>query len=247
MTNFTVPAVYGHRGAMGYCIENTIPCFKKAVKMGAGIETDVQLTGDNVLICFHDYFIKLNSKSYDIKELTFEKLLSIKFKDKRTIPTAYDLFTIFNQNYRNLLFSFDIRDKNSGFELIKVAKFFDKLKQIRITDMRPSMLKYIRDLNGKVKLVHTIPTWVVKVNQSSVNFEKLKDLKVEAINIRIGRQIKENFKEIINNGFKCYIWGVNSKSQMKNALNLKYNDEIVTAIYTDYPDILIKLRKKFYF
>ncbi|MFX1354451.1 MAG: glycerophosphodiester phosphodiesterase [Promethearchaeota archaeon] len=247
MTDLRVPAVYGHRGAMGYCIENTIPCFKKAVNMGAGIESDVQLTGDNVLICFHDYFIKFNSNSHDIKKLTYEKLRSIKFKDKRTIPTVHDLFTTFNQSYRHLLFSFDIRDKNSGFEIIKVAEFFDKLNQITITDMRPNILKCVREFNEEVKLVHTIPTWVIKVNQSSINFEKLKDLDVQALNIRIGRRIKDNFKEIINNGFKCYIWGVNSKSQMKNALNLKYSDEVVTAIYTDYPDILIKLRKKFYF
>ena len=38
--------IFGHRGAMGYCIENTIPCFRKAVQMGAGIETDLRMTRD---------------------------------------------------------------------------------------------------------------------------------------------------------------------------------------------------------
>lgn len=246
MINFVKPIVYGHRGAMGYCIENTIPCFKKAVKVGAGIETDVQLTEDNVLICFHDYYLRINSKSHYIKNLTLKKLLSIKFKDKRTIPTVNQLFSTFNQNYKNLLYSFDIRDKSSGFEIIKIAKSFDKLTQITITDMRMNILRVIRDYDEDVKLVHTIPSWIVRVNQLSVNFEQLKDLKVEGINVRIGHRVKDNFKEIVDNELKCYIWGVNSKKQMKDALNLKYSDEIVKAIYTDYPDILIKLIDKRY-
>ncbi len=33
--------VFGYRGASGYEIENTIPSFRKAVKMGAGIESDI--------------------------------------------------------------------------------------------------------------------------------------------------------------------------------------------------------------
>ncbi|MFX1413407.1 MAG: glycerophosphodiester phosphodiesterase [Promethearchaeota archaeon] len=245
MTSLNGPKVYGHRGAMGYCVENTIPCFKKAVEMGAGIETDVQLTEDNVLVCFHDYYIKIKSQSHYIKYITFENLLNIKFKDKRTIPTVNDLFTLFAQN-KHLLFSFDIRDKNSGFELIRLAKSFVKLEKVTITDMRLTVLNSVRDYSEEVKLVYTIPTWIVRVNQLSVNFEKLKELKVEAINIRIGRRAKDNFQEIINNGLKCYIWGVNSKSQMKNTLNLKFNDKIVSAIYTDYPDALIKLIKKRY-
>ena len=71
------PYVFGHRGASGYEIENTIPSFKKAVRMGAGIETDVQETKDKELICFHDYFIETNSRKYDLKRITLKKLKSI--------------------------------------------------------------------------------------------------------------------------------------------------------------------------
>ena len=47
------PYIFGHRGASGYEVENTITAFEKAVIMGVGIETDVQLTKDNKLVCFH--------------------------------------------------------------------------------------------------------------------------------------------------------------------------------------------------
>ena len=48
------PYIYGHRGAMGYCIENTMSSFKKAIELKVGIETDVRLTKDKQLICYHD-------------------------------------------------------------------------------------------------------------------------------------------------------------------------------------------------
>ena len=63
------PYVFGHRGASGYEIENTLPSFKKAVRMGAGIETDVQETKDKELICFHDYYIKSKLKKFNIKRI----------------------------------------------------------------------------------------------------------------------------------------------------------------------------------
>lgn len=47
--------VYAHRGASGVCPENTMAAFRKAVELGAGgIETDVQMTSDGVLVLCHD-------------------------------------------------------------------------------------------------------------------------------------------------------------------------------------------------
>ena len=42
---------HAHRGASGYFPENTMLAFMKAVEMGCdGIETDVQMTRDGVLV-----------------------------------------------------------------------------------------------------------------------------------------------------------------------------------------------------
>ena len=49
------PLVWAHRGASGYAPENTLPAFKLAAEMGAaGVELDVQLTKDNVIVVCHD-------------------------------------------------------------------------------------------------------------------------------------------------------------------------------------------------
>ncbi|MFX0057757.1 MAG: glycerophosphodiester phosphodiesterase [Candidatus Hodarchaeota archaeon] len=238
------PYIFGHRGAMGYCIENTLPCFKRAVDVGAGIEADLQLTKDNQLICFHDHYIESNSKRFNLKKLTLNELNSIKFSDNRKIPTAKDLFKYFQHLNRSLRFSFDIRDKFVGFNLIDLANKFNLLDKIEITERRLNCILDLREYNKEVKIIHTLPEIILNVNKKSVNFDFLKEIKINTINIVFWRSTLNNFKEIIDNGFKCYVWGVNSKSRMKNVLNLRYRDEHVNAIYTDYPDILINLRDK---
>jgi glycerophosphoryl diester phosphodiesterase len=48
--------VIGHRGAAGLAPENTLAAFRRACALGvAGIELDVHLTADSVLVVHHDY------------------------------------------------------------------------------------------------------------------------------------------------------------------------------------------------
>ncbi|MHA1293856.1 MAG: glycerophosphodiester phosphodiesterase [Promethearchaeota archaeon] len=239
------PYIFGHRGAMGYEIENTIPSFKKAIKIGAGIETDLHLTKDNILICFHDSAFKIDNKVYYINKLTIQELKSIKFNDKRKIPTLQEVFNLFYE-YKNLRYSCDIGNKKVGLELIKLIEKYTLFKKVEITDLKPRILFALRNASKKIQLVHTIPYSIIKVNNKTINFEKLKENNIKALNLKYDRANYDNFKNIIDNGFQCYVWGVNTKSRMKKVIELRYNDECVSAIYTNYPDILSEFIKKKY-
>ena len=236
--------IFAHRGGMGNCIENTIPCFKNAVNLGVNIETDIQLTKDNKLICYHDRNIKLDSKWYDIRKLTLVELKNIKFKDKREIPTTIEVFSSLNNYANDLRYSCDIRDIKSGLKLIDTATEFNILDKIEITERKLIVLRKLREYNKKIKLVHTLPERITNINKNAVDVEKLKDLNIAAINIVSWRANIKNLKLINDFGFKCYVWGVNIKARMKKVLSFNYNDEGVSAIYTDYPDILVKLLKE---
>lgn len=68
--------VWAHRGASAYAPENTMEAFKLAVEMKAdGIETDVHLTKDGVLVLMHDEKVNrtTDGKGY-IKDFTYEEL-----------------------------------------------------------------------------------------------------------------------------------------------------------------------------
>ena len=80
------PLVWAHRGASGYAPENTIESFGMAIEQGAdGIELDVQLTKDDVLVVIHDEWIDRTSDGKGwVKDYTFEELR--KFNYNRTCP-----------------------------------------------------------------------------------------------------------------------------------------------------------------
>jgi len=243
--NMKKPFIFGHRGAMGYEIENTMPSFNKAVEFKVGIETDVQLTKDNYLICFHDPYFRIGESSYIVKDMTLEELRNIKFSDNRVIPTLDEVFQNFKTN--SLRYSMDIANRNTGYRIIDLAKKYDILDEIEITDLRMRVLSQLRDYNKEIKLVHTLPFNIRKISNKNLNFKELIEKNIHAVNLKNERtRDKDNFKIIIENGLKCYVWGVNSKFRMKRVLKLKYKDEIVDAIYTDYPDILLQFREQFF-
>lgn len=72
--------IFAHRGASAYEVENTISAFDKAMKLGAnGIEIDLQLTKDNVLVVFHDLNLsRLAGVNRLIADCTFDELSKVK-------------------------------------------------------------------------------------------------------------------------------------------------------------------------
>lgn len=238
------PYIFGHRGAMGYEIENTIKSFEASVKMGAGIETDVRLTKDKELICFHDKGVNDGSRYHRIRSLTYEELQAIKFEDGRIIPKFRDVLDHFKNNLDSIRFSCDIGSRKAGVKLMNMIDQYKLHDIIEITDTNPDLLFKLREKNDKVKLVHTIPYAIPKITEKNTNFEKLKAHGIETLNLKHDRAKIVNFKEVIDQGFKCYVWGVNSKVRMKRVMNLKYKGKIVDAIYSNYPDACIKIREK---
>ncbi|MHA1670673.1 MAG: glycerophosphodiester phosphodiesterase [Promethearchaeota archaeon] len=237
------PYIFAHRGGMGLCIENTLSCFLKALNYNVGIETDVQLTRDDVLVCFHDHVFKLNSKTYNVADLTYHKLQQLKFPDNRKIPTAHDLFKLV-LNKQKVRMSFDIRGKNAGKVLINIAKQYGLLDNIEISDRRMIVLSQLRKFEDNVKLIYTLPENIAKINDIDVNFAKLHKLDVKTINLKSSRANMNNFNEITNHGLECYVWGLNFKSRLKKIMLLQIKDKKVSAIYTDYPDIAISIRNE---
>lgn len=96
------PFVWAHRGASGYCPENTIPAFSMAQDMQAdGVELDVQMTKDHVLVVCHDETINRtsNGKGY-LKDYTLEELKKLDFCNGNLayegvqIPTLEEVFAL---------------------------------------------------------------------------------------------------------------------------------------------------------
>lgn len=68
--------VIAHRGASGYCPENTMIAFEKAIMMGSdGIELDIHLTKDRKIAVMHDFTLeRTTSAKGEIKNFTYREL-----------------------------------------------------------------------------------------------------------------------------------------------------------------------------
>lgn len=110
-----------HRGLSDLYPENTMLAFQKALEAGFdGIETDVQMTKDDILVLCHDEKINRTStgKGY-LKDYTYQQLLNYsfnyKFKVSTPIPTLDELLTLLEGTHKIL--NIEIKDtKTEGIE-----------------------------------------------------------------------------------------------------------------------------------
>ena len=95
--------IVAHRGESQSYPENTMAAFRAAVKSGAAcIETDIHLTADKQLVCFHDHdLVRLCNRTDTIESMTAAQLTQCdvgSWKGKEflgeTIPLIDDLFSI---------------------------------------------------------------------------------------------------------------------------------------------------------
>ncbi|MBN2794127.1 MAG: glycerophosphodiester phosphodiesterase [Clostridia bacterium] len=92
--------IIAHRGEHTFYQENTIEAFKKAIELEAdGIELDVHLTKDQVLVVYHDFdMFSLTGEHKIISEYTLEALKTIKFKRGESIPTLDEVIMLLNMS-----------------------------------------------------------------------------------------------------------------------------------------------------
>ena len=79
-----MPLIIAHRGASRLAPQNTVAAFEEALKLGAdGIETDVHLTKDGLIVLCHNYEVDETSLgSGNISDLTFDEIRKLDFGSK---------------------------------------------------------------------------------------------------------------------------------------------------------------------
>lgn len=90
---------YAHRGLYdnkNRIYENTVEAFGRAVKMGYGIELDIQLTKDGKLVVFHDLnLFRMCGTDKRVDELTYEQISGLPInKSEARIPLFRDVLEL---------------------------------------------------------------------------------------------------------------------------------------------------------
>ena len=157
-----------HRGlAKKQFKENTLPAFKYCFKKNFGIETDLHVTKDDKIICFHDFNLRKKFKlNKYVKNLTFKEINKIANKFNYYIPELKELIKISqNKHYLMLEIKSNFLKKNLK-ELINQTK---KLKFFSITSFNEKNIKNLYKLKKRLNLgvVFASTTKVNKIIQKS--------------------------------------------------------------------------------
>ena len=132
--NPTYPCqIFAHRGANREATENTRAAFNKALNYAIdGIETDVQLSRDEVPVLWHDrYLDKLGYAQQPIDDFDYAELKQLNFAYNDTQPEAVLSLQEFLNSYRHRC-RLQIEIKNRDWELphrheIKVKQCIDSI------------------------------------------------------------------------------------------------------------------------
>ena len=142
---------YIHRGlAKKGFKENTLSAFKYSFKKRYGIETDLQVTKDNQLICFHDFNLRRRfNLNKNVKDINYSSLKKISNKRKAPVPKLEDLLRISRNKYSLLLEIKPLLTKRNLLNLIQLIK---KTKKYGIFSFKEKNLINLYKLNKKLNL-----------------------------------------------------------------------------------------------
>ena len=239
--------IWAHRGASAYAPENSLFAFEKAAELGAdGVELDVQLTKDNVLVVTHDEKInRVTDREGFVKDYTYEELLDMNFNagkkkfGKVKIPTLKEVYELLKPS--NLTINVEIKSGVFFYEGIE-KMCLDLTREMGLEDrvlyssFNHYTVKKMKELDSTVKTGLLYADGIIDIASYAKEKTNCDALHPALYNIQYPGYMEEAKK----NGLDVNVWTVNEKEYMKMCAKAKVN-----AIITNYPDVALDIAKKY--
>ncbi|WP_217586645.1 glycerophosphodiester phosphodiesterase [Lentibacillus saliphilus] len=237
--------IIAHRGASEQAPENTMPAFDLAWRMGSeGIETDVQLTKDNVPILIHDERINrtTNGRGY-VKDYTYHELIQLdsgqwfnpSFSGTKIITLEQFLNWIKDKPlYLNIeLKNNKIDYKGLELAVLELIAHYKVANRTTLSTFNPNSVNRLHKLNP------TIDSALLLSKRKSSNLvQHAKALGANALHIKYRMLTPEIVEACRRESMALRVYTVNSSKHMLRCFQLG-----CTAIFTDIPDKALHFRK----
>jgi glycerophosphoryl diester phosphodiesterase len=233
---------FAHRGASGYYPENTMIAFEKAVELGSdGIETDVQMTSDGVLVLIHDEMVNRTTECVGfVKDYTYNEIRKLNagswFSTEYSgikIPSVEELI-LFSLE-KDVIINFEIKNEIVNYNGIE-EKLIELIQRYNIQD-RVILSSFNHYSAVKCKEISK------DINTGVLYYEKLykpqdyaRSVFADALHPYFYSLNKEIIKEIREEGIMINTYTVNDTNYMKY-----FVENRVEGIVTNYPDKLKKI------
>ena len=204
---------YIHRGlAKKNFRENTLSAFKYSFKKKYGIETDLQVTKDNQLICFHDFNLgRRFNLNKNVKDINYSILKKISKKRKATVPLLKDLLKISKNRYPLLL---EIKPLLTKLSLLSLIKLMKKTKRYGIISFKEKNLINLYKINKK------LPLGLLFLSTASFKNIKIKSKKKYVKFLVLEKKFLSN-KNLHLISKKIYYYTIKNKNLFKKYRNTK--------------------------
>ncbi|MEW6130394.1 MAG: glycerophosphodiester phosphodiesterase [Acidobacteriota bacterium] len=240
------PLIIAHRGGARESTENTIEAFQRAARIGAdGIETDLRLTRDGVVVIYHDEIfgrvegLPKPQQTRPVADMTYPELRASPLTPvgddagNRHVPTLEDVLAKIKTGLLNIELK-----RGANFD-----KLVDKTIEIlRATPARDRVVLEPPDLRTAEKLrkalgadlkLHINPAYDTTVSFQE-SLEKVLKFKPHSISVNFRKVSLEVIEKAHQSGVEVWAWTLDSPEIAGALWTLK-----VDAIKTDRPTALL--------
>ena len=221
---------FAHRGASEYAPENTMLSFNLGIFMGAnGIETDVQMTKDNIPVLFHDNTLeRVTGQPGSIGHYTYEELrqFNVINGDLFDKILKFEDFLI-HFGFRPLTFAIELKEAQAAEPAADLIRKYGIENKVTVTSFKYDALLAIRAYAPELKT-----GYLTKLVDDAL----LTQMKADGIGELcplgsiVTRELVEQWHQL---GFNVRAWGITNEHWMRHAY-----DAGVNGITVNFPDKL---------
>ena len=241
MTKKIKPKIIAHRGNCDRLPENSETAFNRSVEYGVdGIETDVQLTKDNIPVIFHDRLsLKLTGTRKWISSYTLDELSQFNIKNEKILTLDKTIKLLSKKTSLYIEIKSGIIERNSGRSELLTQKTVEQVldippenqKNIFILSFDPDVLEQVLSISNKMRCVLNVDDYA-KQNKWSIQAKDILNKNfscnhLTAICINKNKLTSDLVSFAHGNNMEILTYSCNSEKQLNRLLDFNL-DGIMT-------------------
>ena len=223
---------YAHRGASEYYPENTLSSFYAGVTMGAtGIETDVHMTKDGVLVLFHDDTLeRVTGQPGAVSDYTYAELREFLVHNRTN--DRWDRITTLEQflhcfGWRDLTFAIELKQAGIEKETIDMLEAYHMREKTILTSFSFESLRKAKACDPAYRVGYLYPC------SHEEALEQLQSIHGEELCPEAHTMTPEQTARYQSMGYSVRAWGVYDAALMEHVCKCGANGMTV-----NFPDRL---------
>ncbi len=226
-----------HRGGAGLAPENTLAAFSLATALGFRyLETDVRLTRDDRLVCFHDARLeRVTNGAGPVRRQTLAALSASRVEGVEPIPTLADALEAFPE----ARFTVDLKERGAIAPLADLLRHRPYAERVCVAGAWDGWLTEFR---MRAPHAHTALGWRALAALVSCSRTGMRPPRSVAtggfvhVPLRLGRVpvFAERLVQMAHDlGLRVVVWTVDDPTEMRALIDVG-----VDGVITDRPDLL---------